>query len=58
MLPNGTADCRRSYSIALRGRDVLRNRMTGQKVSRMLVQRRSNETVKNEFTDEERKKML
>jgi hypothetical protein len=32
--------------------------MTGQKVSRMLVQRRSNETVKNEFTDEERKKML
>jgi hypothetical protein len=32
--------------------------MTGQKVSRMRAQRQSNETVKNEFTDEERKKML
>jgi len=31
--------------------------MTGQKVSRMRAQRRSNEPVNNEFTDEERKKM-
>ena len=30
--------------------------MTGQKVSRMRSQRQSDETVKNEFTDEERKK--
>ena len=32
--------------------------MMRKKLSRMRAQRRSNETVKNEFTDEERKKML